>query len=351
MKKLFALLAVGALLFSMTACKKAETVYKVGTAGFTTMSSKDFDDETDAAGQVQTNTYYATVALDKDGKIVFVSIDTAQNRGTFDAEGNIVKAEPIRTKKELKEEYGMKGLSSQIGIGKEWYEQMASLEEYLIGKTLADVKGIPTEKKDDAHLAVPSGDDLKSSVSITIDGYQKVVEMAINNAVEVKGLVKLGQGSITGINAKSFNTETDAAGQVQVNDTFAGVGLDKDGKVVYVYIDTAQNTGTFDNEGKIVKAEPIRTKKELKEEYGMKGLSSQIGIGKEWYEQMASLEEYIIGKTVADVKGIPTEKKDDNHLAVPSGDDLKSSVSITIDGYQDAFAKAAANAVELPKAK
>jgi hypothetical protein len=349
MKKLFALLAIGALLLTGCNKKPAEVAkLKVGTASFTTMEAKDFNNETEANGSIQTNTYFATVVLDKDDKIVYVNIDTAQNMGTFDDEGAIVKAEPIGTKKELKEAYGMKALSSQIGIGKEWYEQMDALEKHMLGMTAAEVKAIPTEKKDDDHLAVPTGEDLKTSVTISIDGYQKVVEMAAKNAVEVEGLVKIGLGSVTSMEGKPFNTETEANGSVQVNDTYASVGLDKDGKVVYVYIDTAQNTGTFDDEGAIVKAEAIGTKKELKEAYGMKALSSQIGIGKEWYEQMDALEKHMLGMTVAEVKAIPTEKKDDDHLAVPSGEDLKTSVTISIEGYTGAFEKAANNAVALP---
>ena len=58
----------------------------------------------------------------------------------------------------------------------------------------------------------------------------------------------------------------------QVNSTIAAVGLDADGKVQYIDIDVAQSTPGGD-------AEKTKTKKELKEEYGMKGFLESVKNG------------------------------------------------------------------------
>lgn len=350
MKKLLALLAVALLLLS--GCSNGDdngddngdgsAILKVGTASYTSVDGRDFNTETAVEGRVRVNTYYATVALDEDGKFVYVDIDVAQNQGTFNDEGVVVAAEAMPTKKERGADYGMVGRSE---IGKEWFEQIAALEEWMIGQTPAEVQAVPTKVVDDSHQFVPDHEDLTSSVTITIEGYLKVVEKAVENAVEVEGVVKLGSGSYTKVAGRDFNTETQVEGRIQTNVTYAGVGLDADGKIVYVYIDTAQNQGTFDAEGVVVAADATPTKKERGADYGMVGRSE---IGKEWFEQIEALEEHMTGLTVNEVKNIPTKVVDDGHQNVPSGDDLTSSVTITIEAYQGAVEKAAANAIDLP---
>ncbi len=357
MKKLLALFAVAVLLLS--GCTNGgddngdnngngngggdePTVLKVGTASYTSVSGRDFNTETAVEGRVQVNTYYATVALDADGKFVYVDIDTAQNQGTFDDEGNIVVAEAQPTKKEKGDAYGMVGRSE---IGKEWYEQIAALEEWMIGQTLAEVLAVPVKVVDDAHQHVPDHEDLTSSVTITIEGYLEVVKKAAESAIEVEGLAKLGSGSYTKVAGRPFNAETAVEGRVQVNVTYAGVGLDADGKIAYVFIDTAQNQGTFDEEGVVLVADAQPTKKEKGDAYGMVGRSD---IGKEWYEQIAALEEHMIGLTLSEVKAIPVKVVDDAHQNVPSDEDLASSVTITIEAYQGAVEKAVGNAIDLP---
>ncbi len=321
MKKLVFLLAAAVLvLSSLTGCA-APKVYKLGTASFTEVSSRAATAE--VAGRVQFTTIYATVLLDKADKIVWVSIDSAQNNGTFDTLGAIVKAEAAPTKKEKGDAYGMKAKSA---IGKEWYEQIAALEEYFVGKTVAEILAMP--------LTDEAPDDLKTSVTIGITGYQEAVKKAAENAVEVKGLKSVSSTSVTTVSSRAATAEV--AGRVQTNVIFAGVAFDKDGKVLALSIDTAQNNGTFDTAGVIVKAEVSGTKKEKGDEYGMKAKSA---IGKEWYEQMAALEEFFIGKTVADIMAMP--------LTDEAPDDLKTSVTIGITDYQAVVEKAFEAKVEI----
>ena len=337
MKKLLVLVVVGLLaLTGLTGC--AAKTYKFGTGSSTTVSGRAATAE--AAGHVQVTSIYAAVLLDDAGKIVYVDIDDAQNQGTFDAMGAVVAAEAAPTKTEKAGDYGMKGASA---IGKEWFEQMAALEQYFVGKTLEDIKAIEVYEKDASNKAVPAGEDLKTSVSISIEGYVAAVEKAIANAVEVKGVAKVGVGSVasvSGKNAVAASTGVEAApGRIETNVTFTGVAFDKDGKVLVALLDDAQNQGTFDATGAVVKAEAAPTKQEKGADYGMVKASA---IGKEWFEQANALTAYFVGKTADEVKAIAVDAE-----GVTTVEDLKTSVSVGIDEYLASFAKAVANAVEV----
>lgn len=132
-------------------------------------------------------------------------------------------------------------------------------------------------------------------------------------------------------------------GQAQVNTIICTVVLDDNKVIKAVQFDTVQTKIAFNGEGKLTTdpAAEIKTKIEKGDEYGMKKAS---GISKEWYEQIAEFEKYIIGKTLEEVQAIPTYKKDDNHTRVPDVADLKTTVTMDIGGYVDALAKAVANA-------
>jgi hypothetical protein len=255
--------------------------------------------------------------------------------------GAVVKAEAAPTKTEKGADYGMVGNSA---IGKEWFEQIEALEAFLVGKTLEEIKAIELDAD-----AVPTSEDLKASVSVGIDAYIAAVEKAIANAVEVKGVAKVAVGSVSTVSGRAAKdavaaTATTAAvaaaaGRIQTNVTFTGVAFDKDGKVLVALLDVAQNQGTFDAMGAIVKAEAAPTKVEKGADYGMIGNSA---IGKEWFEQAAALTAYFVGKTADEVAAIEIDAD-----AVPVSEDLKTSVSVGIDDYLASFAKAVANAVEV----
>jgi len=361
MKKLLVLLVVGMLaLTGLTGC--AAKTYKFGTGSFTTVSgraavaaaaaTKDTAAVEAADGRVQVTTVYAAVLLDDAGKIVYVDIDSAQNQGTFDAMGAVVKAEAAPTKTEKGADYGMVANSA---IGKEWFEQMAALEAYFVGKTLEEIKAIEVTEKDASHTAVPAGEDLKTSVSISIEGYVAAVEKAVANAVEVKGVAKVAVGSVASVSGRAAKPAVAAAaatattpaveaaeavaGRIQTNVTYMGVALDKDGKVLVALLDVAQNQGTFDEMGAVVKAEAAPTKVEKGADYGMVANSA---IGKEWFEQAAALTAYFVGKTADEVAAIEVDAD-----AVAVAEDLKTSVSVGIDEYLAAFAKAITYAVEV----
>lgn len=108
MKKMMTMVGLGALVLTLTACGATE---KTGAA------SAEFDDK---------GWGYVVEVTVKGDDVTAVSIDAMPDP---DNERTAAYAEANQTKKSLKEDYGMKKASP---IGKEWYEQAAALEAYIV---------------------------------------------------------------------------------------------------------------------------------------------------------------------------------------------------------------------------
>lgn len=332
MKKLVLLLIVA--LLALTSCSTNVGAYcskkcSVGAYSVTTPIS----DRNKVNGEkVQMNTTLATVLM-ADGKIVNVDIDTAQTTVNIDAAGKVTLPAETPSKKEKKDAYGMKDAST---IGKEWFEQIAALEENLVGKTLDEVKGF--ELTDEQTVADA---DLASSVSITVNTYLEAVAKAMENAKEVEGeIAKIGSAVNTGLQDKAPADDKD--GTVTFNTNYGFVALDAEDKVVAAFVDVAQNRVNYNAKGEWADFTPLESKKVLKDDYGMKDASAANGIGKEWYEQAEALENWMLGKTVAEITGVATDES-----GVPTDDALTSTVTVKINDYKAVIEKAAANAVEV----
>ena len=303
--------------------------YRTGLAVVSSIGSSK--DAGDGDGLAQVDSVAAAVVIDGDGKIVSCKLDTAQNKMGFTTEGKVVKTEEFKTKKELKDDYGMKAAS---GIGKEWYEQAEAMEAYVIGKTAEEIKGIAVDESNK-----PTDADLVAGVTVEIGSYKEAIAEAAENA-KAEGAGegdKLGLGIITNMD-KSKDAEADAEGQCQAYSTYVAVTTDGDGKITTCVIDSTQGTVKFDAEGKITSdlTAGVKTKRQLGDDYGMKAAS---GIGKEWFEQAAALEECFVGKTAAEVEGIAVDESDK-----PTDADLLAGVTVSIGGYKTAAVKAVDNA-------
>lgn len=306
MKKITLLLVA---LLALTGCgskegtdKPAEQAskLKVGTGVVSTINVADPTAEKE--GKFEGNVTYATVVLDGD-KIKSVTIDTAQNAIAVKMDGT-TSFEERQTKKELGDNYGM----SKAGKV-EWYKQIADLEKWMVGKTVADIAKADTDS------------DLTSTVTIKTPGYVEAVTKAAASAVEVEGLAKVGVASST--------TGSAEEGKLEVSTIVTAVALDKDGKSLATVVDQAQLKGTL--EGTVVKAgEELRTKGEQKEDYGMSKANKV-----EWYKQVETLTTWSKGKTVEEI------------LGAKDASDVTSSVSITIDGFLSTIKKASDKAVAL----
>ncbi len=303
---------------------------KTGLAVISSIAkSKDAGKE-DGLGQVDSTVVAVTV--DKDGKIVKCAIDAAQTKINFSAAGKITTdlKKEFKSKQELKTEYGMNKASK---IGKEWNEQADAFAKYVVGKTVAEVKGIAVNAE-----GVPSDKELSATVSIHIADLTAAIEKAVNNAKDLgaKAGDKLGLGVATNISKSADVGEKDGVAQAYSNYTATTFGAD--GKVTSCIIDASQSNVNFSKVGKItsdLKA-PLKSKIELGADYGLAKASK---IKKEWFEQTDALAKYVVGKTVDEIKGIAV-----NAEGVPSQAELTSSVTIHIGDYQAVIAKAAATA-------
>ena len=162
-----------------------------------------------------------------------------------------------------------------------------------------------------------------------------VLMTALLLTVAAGALAATGLGSVTSVTVTDATAEK--AGSVSVSTYLCAVSLDEEGRIVTVDFDAVLPAGTFDTTGAAGEyvAEP-QTKNELKEGYGMKAASP---IGKEWYEQMNALEDWCVGKTVAEVLATPLNEK-----GAATDVDLVSGCTVHINDQLKALAKAAANA-------
>ncbi len=315
-----------------------ESIAKVGLGQIISIA-KSKDAGTDANGnvvmaQAQMDVTIAAVGFDADGKVASVTLDVVQPKVAFDSNLKITsdtQAE-VKSKKDLKEEYGMKGASA---IGKEWYEQAAAFEEWMIGKTIDEITGLKVKEVNPSHQNVPDVPELTSSVTITVESYIAAVEEAWNNAVDAPGAETVGLGVETHISGKDKGVDAngkEVLPRAQSDTYMSATAFDKDGKVVVTLIDNAQVRVNYDAEGKVTddKAAERKTKHELKEEYGMKDASP---IKKEWYEQMTAFQDWMAGKTIDEITGLKVKEANPTHQNVPDVPELTSSVTITVEGY------------------
>ena len=345
MKKVFALALAAALALSMVACGSSEPaapaepeVFKtgMGTVISASVANEDVENGKGASAQINTNIVVAT--FDKDGKVVSATIDVAQQKAAFDMDGKLAGEVDLRTKCEKGDDYGMRGVSA---IGKEVNEQYAALAEYFVGKTVEEIKAMPTFERDANHTAVPDVEELKASVTITIADYVAALEEAYNTAIETKGVpAKTGLGTVISASVTEEDKENEKGASVQINTNMMAVALDENGVIVAAILDVAQQKAAFDLEG-VAGEVDLRTKVEKEGDYGMKGVSA---IGKEYYEQAKAFTEWMVGQTVEEVLAMPTYERDANHTACPDVEELKASCTITVGDYLKALEEAASMA-------
>ena len=335
MKKLISLLLTLALVFSfgaLSATAQEGSGLKLGFAIDTTFA-KSKDASADAAGLAQADSIAAAVLVDADGKIVKVFIDNVQVKMPFTAEGKLGENFPAdaQTKLELGDAYGMRAASP---IGKEWNEQIAAFEAYVIGKTAEEIKGIAMD--DDTK---PTDADLTASVTMSIGGYQAALLSAMEKAAPVAASAtdKLGLGM-----AVSTSKSKDAAdgndGVAQAYNTYAAVTVNAEGVVTAAAIDSTIGSVNFDATGKITSDLTARaaTKQEMGDAYGMRAASP---IGKEWNEQANAFAAYVVGKSATEVEGIALDD-----TTKPTDADLTASVTVSAGALKATVLKAIANA-------
>jgi len=299
---------------------------KTGLAVFSSIAKSADAGEKDGLAQVDST--IVAVTVDKDGKIVKCAIDAAQTKINFSAVGKIttdLKTE-FKGKQELGTEYGMLKASK---IKKEWNEQANAFADYVVGKTVAEVKGIAINED-----GVATDKELSSAVTVHITDFTSAIEKAVASAQDLgaKAGDKLGLAVVTSISKSADAGEKEGVGQAYSNYTATTFGAD--GKITSCIIDASQSNVNFSKEGKVtsdLKA-ALQTKNELGAKYGMLKASK---IGKEWNEQAAAFAKYVVGKTVDEIKGIAI-----NADGAPTITELTSSVTVHITDFTAIIEKA-----------
>ncbi len=344
MKKLLALLVCGFMALSLVACSNNETPTEtttptdtteptetgstttgstqMGVGQSTTISATDFS--ADAEGSAQFNTTYVLLVVGEDGKIADLKVDVAQNTTKWDGAGVVTDAQIQGTKTERGEDYGMRSASP---IGAEWFEQAQAFEEYCVGKSVDEVLNMELDAENHNGPV-----DLTSSCTMDVTEFLNAIADANEHLLPVEGAASYHLGSST-TNSPS-DASADANGSIQYNTTYAGVALDANGAVVAVDIDVAQNTAHFDTTGVVVDADPIDSKQDRKDDYGMRSASP---IGAEWFEQAEAFEEYCVGQTPSDIAGM--ELDTENHGGPV---DLTSTCTIAVTDFINAITAACA---------
>lgn len=326
MKKFIAGLAAAALLvLPLSGCGGGKEA-KTGLAVM--ISNSDYEQKAPEEGKdgvLQVTAFAAGALVDNSGKVIKMQLDVVQSKFDYTAEGKVkTTADTVfKTKKDLGPEYNMKPVS---GIGKEWNEQAEAFEEYVKGKTADEIRGIAVEK------GVPTDEDLKSSVTVNVENWKEVAARAVENAkaIGAKADDKLGLG----LYSTAEQTKEDSASQYN---HYTVITLDKDNKITSSVLDASIAAYGF-ADGKLADDihKEVKTKQVLKEDYGMKGASP---IGKEWNEQADAFAAWTVGKTPSEVEGVAVDEN--NH---PTDEDLKTSVTVNVNGFQAVYAKAGASA-------
>lgn len=312
-----------------TETEKGSDVSGIKTGLAIITSAKSSKDAGDKDGVAQADSTAAAVMVDENGVIVKCVIDVVQTPVNFSKSGEVTTdpATEFISKNEIGDAYGMKKASP---IGKEWNEQAEALSQYVIGKTVDEVKGITIDEK-----GVITSEDLTSSVTMKIGSMLDAVEKAVANAETLGASAddKLGLGIISGLGHSTKNAG-DEDGVVQAYTHYGVVTLDADGKITSSIIDASQANISFSKEGKITSdlATVYPSKNEIGDAYGMKKAS---GIGKEWNEQAKAFADYTVGKTIDEVTSIAINEK-----GAPASEDLASSVTVGIGNFLTVIQKA-----------
>ena len=344
MKKRIALLLAGVLAIGcLTACGggNADAKVKVGLGVHVDQTYASADATAEKAGTTQADLHVAAVAVDAEGKIVSVDVDSIQIKATFDTTGAVVAGteQTFQTKEELGFDYNMVKYGPQppAAIGKEWFEQSAAFEKYVIGMTKDQVNALLGSDGYSADETLKAGCTIK--VNGLVPAVVRAMEDAAANSVEVAATDKVALGLVGETAKAQFDAENLGASQAYAN--FVAVASNE-GKITACVLDSVQVNFTWDATGKITSdltKEPT-TKYDLKEGYNMKGASAGKGViegGAEWYEQADAFMKFVNGMTADQVKAIATD--DSGYV---TDETLKAGCTMKISAYQAAVAKALA---------
>lgn len=331
MKKTLVIIIATTIIFAFTSCGgSGGTAYKLGMGVVVNNDSSQ-------TGIAQVDATVATVVTDTDGKIVKAALDCAQTKMSI-TDGVAVKdGVDVRSKMQKGDDYGMKAHSDAIA---EWYDQANAFCDGIVGKTVDEVTGMELKINEEGYEVAT---ELAGSCTIAVGDFIVAVEKACNDEYTKEFTADeftLGIGTVTAVDGSTKDANEDEEGSANMYSTFAAVVADADGVIVCDLIDAIQPRIAFNKAGEIGEFTYKGSKKELKEEYGMLGEhGSQLA---EWYDQALCFENYIVGKTPAEVMAIKTVKNEKGYYVATDEDaDLIAGCTIDIVDFQKAVGASA----------
>ena len=321
----------------------AEADYKLGMGVVVSMDSSK-------TGTAQVDATVATVVTDKDGKIVACRIDVAQNKMTV-TDGAVEATKTFETKMELGDRYNMAAYGQpnvEGGTVKEWYVQTKAFEQYVVGKTAAEVAAIQTKEVNNHQIAVDEA-LLNAGCTMQITEFMAAVVKACNDeqgmSFKTAATFTLGVAAKTTVDSATKAATAEADGVVAMYTDFA-CAVVADGKVIATLNDAIQPKIGMNAAGEITTKTFTATKRELKEGYNMAAYGQpniEGGTVKEWYIQSAAFSSYVVGKTAAEIAGMQT-KEVNNHMISTEQALLDAGCTMQITGICAVVAQSATNA-------
>ncbi len=292
MKKVLTFILAVAMVVSMVGCGEEKEALKMGMGvyGYTNAGT-DADADTNGAADVVATV--AAVLVDSEGKIVQCELDTVEVEAAYTSDGKYVASNALLSKYDQGSIYGMVAYG---GATKEWYEQADAFEDVVVGKTISEVKALVVDGY--------AGNDevIKAGCTIGISDFVGAVDKAVANVADSSATAEdtLQLGVVVSQNGSDATEE--AAGENEVDTTFAAVAVNKDGKIVDMSIDVLAAVISFDAAGAYTGNEgttELQTKRELGNNYNMAAYGADLngdGEVKEWFEQADAFEDACIGK-------------------------------------------------------
>ena len=254
------------------------------------------------------------LVIDADGKIVAAQFDSVEASVKV-TNGEITTSDRLTTKVEKGEAYT--GMSAG-----DWVTQSAAFEAFLVGKTAEEIAAL-NFVVDGADAGLVAGCTMKSSMPVFQSlvakafAYERKVEFTANGEFDL-GIA---------INAKLSGDVEDGA---KIAADFAAVVV-ADGKVVAAMIDSAESNITFEYDEAEESYETTVSYKGTKNEQGDAYDSYSPMPSGRWYAQAQAYANTAVGKTLAELEGLSTDK-------------IEGSCSIYTGGYKAVIVLAAGNA-------
>ena len=233
----------------------------------------------------KTSATAAVVVIDEDGKIALCRIDVIEHTVLANGEANTTAP---TSKVDLGDNYGMSNLPDSKG---EFYVQSKYFENYVVGKTLAEVKAIDISNENEGLLA---GCTIKSSIPAFITAVEKAFNSSYKTAFKAEGTLTAGL-KLTA--APEAVTEDDVLTGVELTTDVAGVVM-AGGKVAAAILDTAESTVAVAN-GEAGDFSFDGTKREKGDGYVMPNGS--------WHKQADAYTAAISGKGVDEIADVYSE--------------------------------------------